>query len=144
MKSKASKAKIVILILVLLSLSLLIMSCIDPQSKETLTWNEKESSFVDYSIDSDRIRFSYTLSFTNHTDEDQEIAVSAKFKHFELENWIEDEGFFIGEDENGEIKYVKAKAKSTGKLTVFFEGKYLGGKVKTDLSFPEEIMIVMK
>lgn len=42
------------------------------------------------------------------------------------------------------IKYVELKANSESEITVCFEGEYLGGNVKENLSFPEEIMIVLK
>ena len=59
-------------------------------------------------------------------------------------NWIEDEGLFIGEDDDGLIKYEEIKANSEGDITVCFEGEYLGGNVNKNLSFPEEITIVLK
>ena len=137
--------KIILYVCVALPIIIFCSTCTEPQSEEkVITWNEKASRFVDYTITSNRVKFTYTFVCYNNSNDNYEIAVSAKFKHSELENWIEDEGLFIGEDDDGLIKYEEIKANSEGEITVCFEGEYLGGNVNKNLSFPEEIMIVLK
>ncbi|MBR2109192.1 MAG: hypothetical protein IJ932_04505 [Ruminococcus sp.] len=112
----------------------------------TLTWFPEKSSFKDYKIDKDKIKFCYSIYFINYDNESCELSLGAKFEQSELDGWFSyvdnDDEFLCGLDENGQDKYVIFKPKEKKKVDFWFEGKYLGGVVNTKLSFPEIIPVL--
>lgn len=110
--------------------------------KSSFYWIPEESGFLNYEIIGKKIIFSYSICFVNDSNEEQTVSLSAKFKPKELKGWVKETGFFIGNDEKGNLLNEKIPARSKEKLTFFFEGEYLGGKVNTNLSFPDEIILM--
>lgn len=49
--------------------------------------------------------------------------------------------FFEGCDENSELLYEEIKSGEKENVVFVFEGEYLGGEIKQDISFPEEIIL---
>ena len=117
--------------------STLLSGCdINEGNKSKFYWIPEESYFVDYKIIDDEVVFSYSICFVNEWDEDYAVDISAKFKKTELRNWIEYKGFYLGTSTDNVIK-----GNSKKNIIYCFEGKYLGGKVNTDISFPTEIIL---
>ena len=99
-------------------------------------WIPEESYFAGYEIVDDKVVFAYSICFVNDGEEDYAVNVSAKFKRSELSKWVEYKDFFLG---SAEDETVKAGTKKN--ITYYYEGKYLGGEVNTELSFPEEMIV---
>ena len=99
-------------------------------------WIPEESYFAGYKIVGDKVVFAYSICFVNDGEEDYAANVSAKFKRSELSKWVEYKDFFLG---SAEDETVKAGTKKN--ITYYYEGKYLGGEVNTELSFPEEMIV---
>ena len=133
---------------VIFIIPIILSSCINYYSKQSndvaLSWNPEESYFVDYEINGEKIKFRYSICFHNHTSEPTEIGISAKFNKRELNGWLRYEGFFIGTDDRGILKYGLIKPKEKINIIYTFEGDYLGGTVNDSLSFPEELMTIEK
>lgn len=120
-------------------------SCVNcNQDKAVIEWIPEESHFVDYEIHENRIKFQYTICFNNNSNEAVDISITAKFNKSDLNNWIKYEDFFIGEDKNGKVKYGTILPKEKRNISYYFEGEYLGGSVNEQLSFPEEIIYMVK
>lgn len=107
-------------------------------------WIPDESYYAGYDIVDDRVIFRYCICYANNGQDDIEIKISAKFSAGELKGWIQDDGFFEGRDEAGEWDYRTIKSGEKVWETYWFEGIYLGGTVNTDLSFPEDLLVVQK
>lgn len=129
--------------LLAVTLMMLLCSCglysVDDDS--SVYWLQDESGFVDYEISGDVVRFRYSICFVNETTADTGIKLSAKFSGKELSDWLENEDYFEGLDDHGEWSYQTIKAGEKAQLIYTFEGKYLGGDVNEELSFPEEIIM---
>ena len=128
--------KCYIAIILLVSIVLCGCSMNTKREKSKFYWIPEESYFVDYEIVDNNIVFSYSICFVNDWDEDYAVDISAKFKKSELRNWIEYKGFYLATSTDNVIK-----ANSKKNIIYCFEGKYLGGKVNTDISFPTEIIL---
>ncbi len=112
------------------------------EEEKSFYWLPEESFFVDYDIvDEKTIKFRYTICFVNNLDVDTTISLSAKFDKKELAGWVVQTDGFMGCDENGELLYKEIKQGEKEFVTVTFEGKYLGGEVNENLSFPEELIL---
>lgn len=111
--------------------------------ENTLTWYPEKSRFEEYKIKDDKIKFCYSIYFNNFENDTIELSLGAKLKQSELDGWFSrtdtDDEFLDGLDKNGEHLYVIFKPKEKKRVKFWFEGKYLGGKVNTNLSFPEII-----
>lgn len=134
--------------IILLIMPMILSSCINSYSERSkdvaLSWIPEESYFVDYEINGEKIKFRYSICFHNHTSEPTEIGICAKFNKRELNGWLRYEGFFIGDDNDGLLKYGLIKPKEKTNIVYTFEGDYLGGTVNENLSFPEELMTIEK
>lgn len=109
----------------------------------TFYWEPEESHFVDYKItDENTVKFRYSIRFVNNSEEDTTTAVTAIFNSKELEGWLDQGNGLTGCDENGEMLYTEIKAGEQADVVYVFEGKYLGGDVNQNLSFPEEIVLM--
>ncbi len=75
------------------------------------------------------------------TESDTTICVSAKFKNKELKGWVEPD-IFTGNDENGDMVYQKIHTGEKTSVVFVFEGKYLGGTINENLSFPDELILM--
>ena len=106
------------------------------KEKSRFYWIPEESYFVDYKIIEDKIIFSYSICFVNDWDEDYAVDISAKFKKSELKNWIEYKKFYLGTSTDNVVK-----GHSKKNIIYYFEGKYLDGKMNTNISFPTEIIL---
>ena len=107
----------------------------EDQSSE-FYWIPEESYFAGYEIVDDKVVFAYSICFVNDGEEDYAASVSAKFKRSELSGWVEYKDFFLG---SAEDETVKAGTKKN--IVYYYEGKYLGGEVNTNLSFPQEMIV---
>ncbi len=117
----------------------------NPESvDDTFHWIPEESSFVDYAIHDGRVEFRYSVCFVNGTDEDQIVSLSANFAESELDGWLSYKPLMDGLDESGERSETLIKRGEKTNVIYTFEGEYLGGPVNTQLSFPEELLIVLK
>lgn len=112
------------------------------EEKDVLYWVPEESNFVQYEIVDEKIRFSYSICFVNDSEEAQTISLSAKFNSNELEGWIKNSGFFLGNNEQGELLKEEISPGTKENITFYFEGDYLGGTVNNELSFPCEIILM--
>lgn len=120
-------------------------SCLNyNQEKSAIEWIPEESHFVDYEINENRIKFQYSICFNNNSNESFDIGITAKFNKSELNKWLKYEDFFIGEDKNGKMNYETILPKEKRNISYYFEGEYLGGLVNEQLSFPEEIIYMVK
>ncbi len=130
---------------ILLIIPMILSSCLNHHSEDVaLSWIPEESNFVDYEINGGKIKFRYSICFYNHTSEPTEIGLAAKFNKKELDGWLRYEKFFMGTDDNDELKYGLIKPKEKTNIIYTFEGDYLGGTVNDNLSFPEELMTIEK
>jgi len=111
-------------------------------NNNTLHWLPKESKFVNYEISGDKVKFRYSICFVNNSKNTANISLSAKFKASELNGWMKNEKFFTGLGEDGELKKGKIEPGEKINFIFVFEGKYLGGKVNENISFPEEIILM--
>ena len=84
------------------------------------------------------VKIRYSICFVNRTEEDMEIGLTARFRKREIRGWMEDRPL-NGKDENG--NYIVVGAHQKENITVFFEGKYLGGPVNENLSFPKTLVL---
>jgi len=136
----------VAVLVLIFSFAVALSSCSQKESRtnvnETLHWIPEESTFVDYVIDGDRIRFRYSVCFKNGTKDDQCISLSATFRRDELSEWVKYEPLFEGCDESGERLETVIRSGEKKKVLYVFEGEYLGGPVNTRLSFPEYLTLV--
>lgn len=107
-------------------------------------WISENSYFVDYKIEENKIIFSYSICFKNDSDSDISVAVSARFKKSELNNWIKYQDFFMGYDEDGNMKYGVVKAREQKNVVFYFEGEYISSDINTKLSFPDELIITTR
>ena len=114
------------------------------QDRCSIEWIPEESYFVNYEIHENKVKFQYSICFKNYTNEVVDIGITAKFNKVDLKNWLQFEDYFIGQDKNGEMKYGKILPKEKNNINFYFEGEYLGGLVNEQLSFPEEIIYVVK
>lgn len=130
-------------ILLLFSFAALLWGChftaSDPNS--SLYWLPEGSGFVDYEIDGDCVRFRYRICFVNEDQQDVNVKLSAAFSGNELTGWVESKEYFDGLDDEGQWSYRTVKASGKTELVYTFEGRYLGGDVNTELSFPDELMV---
>ena len=123
---------------------MLLQSREEQTNEDTLYWLPDESYFVDYEIVEGKVKFRYAICFVNNSGNDCFIKLSAKFATKDLKGWAENNEFFDGCDENGEWEYRKVKNGEKSVLVYTFTTKYLGGPVNTNLSFPEDLMLVEK
>ena len=115
----------------------------DSPQKDTISWIPEESYFVDYKINNDIVTFRYSICFYNDTEDPIEISLGAKFKSAELKGWFNcEDNFLEGLGEDGEHKYEVLNSKEKKNIIFCFKGDYLGEKVNTNISFPEEILPV--
>jgi len=109
---------------------------------------EEESFFAGYEIKGDRVIFSYSICFANDYEDDIHVELDARFKKSELKGWFErdDKDDFIAGTtvigEWGEGDIIKGGEKKN--VLFYFEGKYLGGEVNENLSFPRQTMLFMR
>ena len=111
----------------------------------TLTWVPEKSRFEDYKIEKDKVRFCYSIYFINYEDEALKVSLGAKFEQSELEGWFspqDTDEYLDGLDEKGEKLYAVIKPKEKKRVKFWFKGKYIGGKVNNELSFPELIPVI--
>ena len=122
---------------------LLILDSNSLDRSNTLYWEPEESYFVDYKItDENTVKFRYSIHFVNNSEEDITAALTAVFNSQEIKGWLDQGNGLIGCDENGELLYTEIKSGESADAVYVFEGKYLGGKVNQNLSFPEEIILM--
>lgn len=136
--------KVLSIFIVVLTVIFIAASCgiyEDNNNGTALSWVPEKSGFKDYKIDKDKIMFCYSIYFINNDVDACELSLAAKFEKSELDGWFSlidtDDEFLFGLDENGRDKYIVLKPKEKKKVDFWFEGKYAGGKVNTNLSFPE-------
>lgn len=124
-------------------LMMLLCSCgVDnADADSSIYWIKEESSFVDYEISGDIVRFRYSICFVNEMQEHADVKIAAKFSGKELSRWIENKDYFEGLDDHGEWNYQRIKSGEKAQLIYTFEGKYLGGDVNEKLSFPQELIL---
>ena len=122
----------------ILFFSIVLSGCtmIKEKEKSKLYWVPEESYFVGYEIIDDNVVFSYSICFVNNWNDDYVVDVSAKFQKSEMKNWIEYKDFYLGTSNDGTVK-----ANSKKNIVYSFKGKYLGGKVNTNISFPKELIL---
>lgn len=118
-------------------------NCSGIDHDSSVYWLPEESGFVDYEIDGDCVRFRYRICFVNETEQDVSIKVSAAFSPKELAGWVESKDYFDGFNNRGDWTYQTVGSFCKNQLIYTFEGKYLGGEVNTNLSFPEDLMVVL-
>lgn len=137
--------KRVVSLLLLFCLSVSLWGCDfrSPEQESSFYWLPEESGFVDYEIDGDCVRFRYRICFVNETKQDVSIKVSAAFSPKELAGWVESKDYFDGLNNRGDWTYQTVGSFCKNQLIYTFEGKYLGGEVNTELSFPEDLMVVL-
>lgn len=145
-EESALKKFLVPLLAVWLILPLALSSCAgEPLEDEAVVgWIDEESYFVDYAIEGDKVVFRYSFCCFNHMDEAADISISAKFKKSELKGWAEYEKFFCPTDEDGYIQYETLAPNEQRNLVFCYEGRYPRGQVNQNLSFPDEVMVVMR
>lgn len=111
-------------------------------SRNGLRWIKDESYFVDYTIDGEKIIFKYALTFENSAEEDILIRYpTVYFYRFQLWGWMEHQNGYKGKCEDGSSEFIVPAGESRCVICVF-EGKYLGGTVKTDLGYPKTVMFI--
>lgn len=110
---------------------------------------EEQSYFDGYEITNDRIKFRYSIHFVNELDSQCDVAIYAAFDESELSDWVKNddadskENQFEGLNEDCSDRLtVKLKAYESKDVIFTFEGKYLGGKVNENLSFPTDIILL--
>ena len=115
-----------------------------PEGKEpSITFVQEESFFVDYRIIDDSIvEFKYSLCLRNNDYRDIRVRLSAKFNEKELDGWVECQDYFKGYDEDGDLAYRLVESQEKVNLIYIFRGKYLGGSVNEQLSFPVDITLL--
>lgn len=131
-------------VLILLSVS----ACFNIEKKSSgaeeqgFRWIREESSFIDYSICDDTIRFRYAFCFENKTEDDVSVScLTAKFRKRELYGWLKYEKFYDGVLESGDFAItINAGQKVT--VVYVFTGQYSGGLVPEKVSVPDITMIL--
>lgn len=110
---------------------------------------EEQSYFDGYEITNDRIKFRYSIHFVNELDSQCDVAIYAAFDESELSDWVKNDDAdskgnqFEGLNEDCSDRLtVKLKAHESKDVIFTFEGKYLGGKVNENLSFPTDIILL--
>lgn len=139
--TQVSFAFVLLIILVIGALCLSAQRTKEDDVSNSLHWLPDESHFVDYCIDGDSVIFRYSICFVNNSEHDTGVKISAKFSTKELEGWVRDDGFFEGCSENGEWEYQNIKSGEKKNFVFSFKGKYLGGVVNQNLSFPEDLLV---
>lgn len=113
-------------------------------SSSALKWIPEESRFVDYKINNGKVTVRYSIAFENFTEDDIEFSINAAFSKSETKGWLKNEILNgMAYDENNESGHIILHAYEKRNVVISFTGDYLGGKVNTNLSFPEEIAPVL-
>ena len=133
--------KAVLAIILIIASAFSMTSCLIEDNGDSYEWIiEEKSHFVDYKIEGEKIKFRYSIYMISKYDEDQEICFGVKFKPEEIAGWVESEDV-QGDPIYFDSDYAILKAHSKGSVIFTFEGKYLGGKVNTALSYPEVVLM---
>lgn len=80
------------------------------------------------------------MPFYNKTEDDEILGLSFKFNQSELSGWVEGD-WFETLDKDGNEKKIKIKAHCKKRVTMYFEGDYLGGKVNENLGKPSDTIL---
>ncbi|MGN0179301.1 MAG: hypothetical protein ACI4DY_07675 [Monoglobaceae bacterium] len=115
------------------------------EESTSLEWFPDESHFVDYKIVGKKVVFRYSIAFQNNCECDVAFDIGAKFYKKDTRGWLKNNEILLGQsdcekEENGYIPLRRNEKKS---IVFSFEGDYLGGKVNTNLSFPEELVPIV-
>ncbi|MEE3333633.1 MAG: hypothetical protein VZR54_05070 [Ruminococcus sp.] len=125
--------KRVLLLIICFTLCFSACSNIDKTSSP-ISWIKEKSQFNNYEIQGEKIYFNYSIYLINNSNEDEVIALDVTFNDNEIDDWVasdnDNSNYFLSD-------YSVVKAKSKGCVDFTFKGKYLGGKINTDLSFPD-------
>ena len=125
---------------------LLLTSCTSIEKEyPALKWFPEKSHFLDYKIEGHVVTFRYKILFKNFTNEDIAVGITAIFEKSYTKDWVEENEFlatFSKSDNDLKDGYAVVKANNSTYVIASFSGTFTGGKVNTNLSFPEEIILI--
>ena len=134
---------------VVISIVSALCSCSNRSEQKGCYPVEEQSYFDGYEIINDKVKFRYSIHFVNELDSSCDVAIYAIFDKSELSDWVKnndvdsEENQFEGLKKDGSDRLtVNLKAHESNDIIFTFEGKYLGGKVNENLSFPTDIILL--
>lgn len=134
---------------VVISIVSALCSCSNRSEQKGCYPVEEQSYFDGYEITNDKVKFRYSIHFVNELDSSCDIAIYAIFDKSELSDWVKNNDVDSEENQFEGLKKdcsdrltVNLKAHESIDIIFTFEGKYLGGKVNENLSFPTDIILL--
>lgn len=134
---------------VVISIVSALCSCSNRSEQKGCYPVDEQSYFDGYEITNDKVKFRYSIHFVNELDSSCDIAIYAIFDKSELSDWVKNNDVDSEENQFEGLKKdcsdrltVNLKAHESKDIIFTFEGKYLGGKVNENLSFPTDIILL--
>lgn len=118
--------------------------CTNEERCNSLHWIKEESEYIGSDVQGDHVQIQYALVFENHSDVDYRCDyLGAKFSFWDLFGWMKYEQFFDGYCDDGTTEFIVPGGEKV-KITFSFTGEYTGGKIRSELSVPVEVMFMQR
>ena len=105
-----------------------------------LSWVKEETRFISYSVDENKVFFTYELCFENHTEWEITIySVGISLSKKQTQGWLKHENSYGEKLDNKYTAVIPAGQKCN--VTVTFEGEYLGGEPPTANLQPKKLTL---